>query len=37
VNWTQITKGAATSANYQVLPGDRIFITDSDTSKFRNR
>jgi len=29
VNWDQITKTANTSTNYQVLPGDRIFI-DSD-------
>jgi polysaccharide biosynthesis/export protein len=29
VNWDQITKTANTSTNYQVFPGDRIFI-DSD-------
>jgi len=27
VNWQDITAGAATATNYQVLPGDRIFIT----------
>jgi polysaccharide export outer membrane protein len=28
VNWYEITKGGATSSNYQVLPGDRIFIAE---------
>ncbi len=26
VNWQEITAGGATASNYQVLPGDRIFI-----------
>lgn len=29
VNWDEITKGAATATNYQVLPGDRIFIAQN--------
>jgi polysaccharide biosynthesis/export protein len=29
VDWHQITKGAATGTNYQVLPGDRIFIAEN--------
>jgi protein involved in polysaccharide export with SLBB domain len=29
VNWTEITAGAATATNYQVLPGDRIFIAEN--------
>ena len=29
VNWAEITKGAATATNYQVLPGDRIFIAEN--------
>ena len=29
VNWDEITKGAATASNYQVLPGDRIFIAEN--------
>jgi polysaccharide export outer membrane protein len=29
VDWQQITKGAATDTNYQVLPGDRIFIAEN--------
>ncbi len=28
VNWYEITKGAATASNYQVLPGDRLFIAE---------
>lgn len=26
VNWQAVTKGADTSTNYQILPGDRVFI-----------
>jgi polysaccharide biosynthesis/export protein len=33
VNWTEITKGASTAANYQVFPGDRIFVTEQSGSK----
>jgi polysaccharide biosynthesis/export protein len=29
VAWNEITAGAATATNYQVLPGDRIFIAES--------
>jgi protein involved in polysaccharide export with SLBB domain len=29
VNWEEITKGASTATNYQVLPGDRIFLAES--------
>jgi polysaccharide export outer membrane protein len=28
VNWYEITKGAATATNYQILPGDRIFVAE---------
>jgi polysaccharide export outer membrane protein len=28
VDWREITKGAATATNYQVLPGDRVFIAE---------
>jgi polysaccharide export outer membrane protein len=28
VHWKEITKGAATATNYQVLPGDRVFIAE---------
>ena len=29
VNWSEITAGAATATNYQVLPGDRVFIAEN--------
>jgi polysaccharide export outer membrane protein len=29
VNWGEITKQAATATNYQILPGDRVFIAES--------
>ncbi len=29
VNWKEITKGGGTATNYQVLPGDRIFIAEN--------
>jgi polysaccharide export outer membrane protein len=29
VSWHEITAGAATATNYQVLPGDRIFIAEN--------
>jgi polysaccharide biosynthesis/export protein len=28
VNWVAITRGAMTDTNYQILPGDRIYIVD---------
>jgi len=28
VSWEDITRGAATSTNYQILPGDRVFIQE---------
>jgi len=28
VDWAAITRGAATATNYQVLPGDRIYISE---------
>jgi protein involved in polysaccharide export with SLBB domain len=29
VSWNEITAGAATATNYQVLPGDRVFIAEN--------
>jgi protein involved in polysaccharide export with SLBB domain len=29
VSWDEITAGAATATNYQVLPGDRVFIAEN--------
>jgi len=31
VNWQEIARGASTVTNYQVFPGDRIFIVDRPT------
>ena len=28
VDWQAITRGASTATNYQLLPGDRIFIAE---------
>jgi hypothetical protein len=28
VSWDGITKGAATASNWQILPGDRVFIAE---------
>ncbi|HEV3138078.1 MAG TPA: polysaccharide biosynthesis/export family protein, partial [Pirellulales bacterium] len=33
VNWNEITKGASTATNYQIFPGDRIFVTEQSGSK----
>lgn len=30
VDWVAVTKGGTTATNYQVLPGDRIFIAEDD-------
>ena len=29
VSWTEITKGASTATNYQLMPGDRLFIAEN--------
>jgi polysaccharide biosynthesis/export protein len=34
VDWREITKGAATATNYQILPGDRIFIAENKLIAF---
>ncbi|TWT99924.1 Polysaccharide biosynthesis/export protein [Botrimarina colliarenosi] len=34
VNWEDITRGASTATNYQILPGDRVFIADDPLVKF---
>jgi len=28
VNWNEITRGGSTATNYQILPGDRVFIEE---------
>ena len=30
VNWDEITRGASTATNYQILPGDRLYIAQDD-------
>ncbi len=34
VNWADITRGASTATNYQLLPGDRVFIAEDPLIKF---
>jgi hypothetical protein len=32
VNWEEISRGAVTTTNYQILPGDRVFISKKATA-----
>ena len=34
VQWEEITQGAATATNYQIFPGDRIFIAENKMIAF---
>jgi polysaccharide biosynthesis/export protein len=34
VNYDEITKGAVTATNYQLMPGDRVFIAEDPLIKF---
>jgi protein involved in polysaccharide export with SLBB domain len=34
VNWDDITQGASTATNYQMLPGDRLFIAEDPYLRF---
>jgi polysaccharide export outer membrane protein len=34
VDWDAITRGAATATNYQILPGDRVFIASDKVTSF---
>jgi len=34
VNWEEITRGASTATNYQLMPGDRLFIAENKYAKF---
>ena len=34
VDWKEITEGASTATNYQLMPGDRLFIAADRLSKF---
>jgi len=33
VNWDEITRGASTATNYQLMPGDRLFIAENKYSR----
>lgn len=34
INWEDITRGASTATNYQLMPGDRVFIAEDPLIKF---
>jgi len=34
VDWEDITRGASTATNYQLMPGDRLFISEKKYAKF---
>lgn len=37
VNWNEIVKGGSTATNYQVLPGDRVFIAEDKLIRLDSR
>jgi len=36
VNWDAVTRGATTATNYQILPGDRVFIASDPVIAFHS-
>jgi protein involved in polysaccharide export with SLBB domain len=34
VNWADISRGASTATNYQLLPGDRLYLAEDPVLKF---
>jgi polysaccharide export outer membrane protein len=36
VDWVAITRGGATATNYQIMPGDRIFIAEDSLAALAN-
>jgi polysaccharide biosynthesis/export protein len=36
VNWVDISRGASTATNYQLMPGDRLFIAQDRLTFFNN-
>jgi polysaccharide biosynthesis/export protein len=34
INWNDITRGASTATNYQLMPGDRLFIAEDRYTAF---
>jgi polysaccharide export outer membrane protein len=37
VDWAAITEGAATCTNYEIFPGDRVYVRADHRGSFRNR
>jgi len=36
VDWVAVTKGGATHTNYQIMPGDRVFVAEHEWVAFDN-
>jgi polysaccharide export outer membrane protein len=36
IDWDAITKGGMTATNYQILPGDRVYIAEDETLAWTN-
>jgi hypothetical protein len=36
VNWEEISRGASTATNYQIMPRDRIYIAEDSYLKFNS-
>ncbi len=36
IDWDAITQGAQTATNYQILPGDRLFVAEDELVTFTN-
>ena len=36
IDWDGITQGAQTATNYQLLPGDRLYISEDELMTFSN-
>ena len=36
IDWDGITRRGATATNYQILPGDRVFIAEDETTALTN-
>ncbi len=36
IDWYAITQGAQTATNYQILPGDRIYVAEDEMTTFTN-
>ncbi len=34
IDWEDVTRGASTATNYQLMPGDRLFIAENKYAKF---